>query len=93
MTRTIANALLVAALAFAVPAYSSVEVFLKRQGVDGESKDSKSATPGKDLKNNEAPKPAEKRVPPIKKAQEAPKPAAKTKGNVDYGWKVEQGEK
>jgi hypothetical protein len=111
MTRTIANALLVAALAFAAPAYSSYDAFVKLKGVEGEVTNSRPAAPASDLKNNEAPKPAGMLVPAIQKAQEAPKPAArkprvaardvngnstgngKKKGHVDYGWKVERGEK
>jgi hypothetical protein len=111
MIRTIANALLVAALAFAAPAYSSYNAFLKLSDVNGETTNSRPAAPGNSVKTNEAPKPAGKRLPTTQKAQEKPKPAAqkprsavgdvngdstanaKSKGNVDYGWKVERGER
>ena len=84
MTRTIANALLVAVLACAAPAYSSNDGFVKVKHVDRVATSSKPAA-------ERAAKPA------AQKPRAAPRDVngnltgnAKKKGHVDYGWKVEE---
>jgi hypothetical protein len=92
MIRTITHTLLVAAgLALAAPAYSAG--YLKIGDIKGEATDERhTATPGS-VQSNEPAKPG-LLLPAIQKAQEPDRDGkAKKKGNVEYNWKVEEGQK
>ncbi|HSO06958.1 MAG TPA: hypothetical protein VLW45_06945 [Pelomicrobium sp.] len=86
-------------LALAAPALSAG--YIKLGGVQGESTKARPAptpapaAPANKLQGSQDPKPAGLLLPAVQSAREAApeSPAGKKKGNVEYGWKVEKGEK
>ena len=91
MIRTVTSVLLLISIAAAAPAYSAA--YMKFDGVKGESKGSENPNPLNNVKSNETAQPAGLLLPAVQKAREADRAQGKKKGNVEYEWKIEAGEK
>lgn len=92
MIRTITHSLLVAAgLALAAPAYSAG--YIKLGDIKGEATDERHATTPDSVQSKEPARPG-LLLPAVQKAQEQDQAGTgKKKGNVEYNWKVEEGQK
>lgn len=90
MIRAVASVLLVVSIAAAAPAYSAA--YMKFDGVKGDSSQNPNPPSG-NVTSSETPKPAGLLVPAVQKVREAANTEGKKKGNVEYEWKVEAGEK